>query len=258
MVPSYNAAPYIAGNIRRILEALEPLAMPFEVLVVCDGGNDGTADAAATVDDPRVRVLSYPDNRGKGFAITHGVANARGRLVGWLDCDLDIDPSAIVDYVRRFDAAGEVDAVVGSKRHPQSAVVYPPLRRVYSWGYQMLTLLLFRVNCRDTQVGAKVFRREMLDTVCPLLLVKSYAFDLEVLAVGAEFGFDRIIEGPVEISERFSGTSINWTAVRMMLQDTLAIAYRIHLRHHYVRRFAALQRQRLEESEANESFAETV
>ena len=62
---------------------------------------------------------------------------------------------------------------------------------------------------RDTQVGAKVFRREMLDTVAPLLLIKRYAFDLEVLAVGAEFGFDRIEEVPVSIDYRFTGSGIN-------------------------------------------------
>ena len=58
---------------------------------------------------------------------------------------------------------------------------------------------LFRLNVRDTQVGAKVFRREMLSTVTPLLVVKRWAFDLEVLAVGAEFGFDRVVEVPVQL-----------------------------------------------------------
>ena len=97
---------------------------------------------------------------------------------------------------------------------------------------------------RDTQVGAKLFRREMLDTVVPLLLIKRYAYDLELLAVGAEFGFDRIEEVPVRLDYRFSGSGITNAAVRRMFMDTLAIAYRIHIRHWYVRRFAALQRQR--------------
>ena len=91
-----------------------------------------------------------------------------------------------------------------------------------------------------------MFRREMLDVVCPLVLVKRWAFDLEVLAVGAEFGFDRIEEAPVTLEYRFSGTSINWSAVKYMLLDTLAIAYRIHLRHWYVRQFASLQRARVD------------
>jgi glycosyltransferase involved in cell wall biosynthesis len=250
VVPTYNAASYIEENLRAILDALDGgLDEPFEVIIVCDGSCDDTEVSARRVADDRVSVLHYPVNQGKGHAILHGLAVARGRLVGWLDSDLDIAPEAIVVAAKRF-GDGTVDAVVGSKRHPESSVRYPWIRRVYSWGYQLLVATLFRVNVRDTQVGAKVFRREALDTVGPLLLVKRWAFDLEVLAVAAEFGFDRIEDSPIELHYRFSGTSIDWRAVRRMLLDTLAIAYRIHLRHWYVRRFASLQRLRMDEAAA--------
>jgi glycosyltransferase involved in cell wall biosynthesis len=245
IVPAHNEASYIVGNVIDIIRALESLDEPFEVLVVCDGSTDGTAAAAANIEDHRVRVLRYEQNHGKGYAICFGIAQARGRLVGWLDADLDIHPQAIVDAVRRFDQA-PIDAVIGSKRHRDSQVDYPRTRRIFSWGFQMLVRLLFRVNVRDTQVGAKVFRREMLNIVVPLLLIKRYAFDLELLAVGAEFGFDRIEEMPIQIDYRFTGTGINKRAVQWMFVDTLAIAYRIHLRHWYVRQFAALQRERTE------------
>ena len=258
ITPVYNGAGFIAQNLREITRALEALDRPFEVIVVCDGSTDGTAEVAAADRDPRVRVLRYSTNAGKGHALLYGLANANGRLVGWLDSDLDISPDAIVRAARRFEEE-PVDAVIGSKRHPQSQVTYPLLRRIYSAGFQALVALFFRFNVRDTQVGAKVFRREMLDTVAPLLLVKRYAFDLEVLAVGAEFGFDRIVESPVELQYRFSGTSIDWRAVYRMLLDTLAVAYRIHIRHWYVRRFASLVRHRMDEtSDAVEIAAEPV
>jgi glycosyltransferase involved in cell wall biosynthesis len=245
VLPVFNGERHVEANIREVVTALEAIERPFEVIVVCDGATDGSVAAARRVTDPRVRVLDYPVNAGKGTAIVHGLAVADGRLQGWLDSDLDISPDAIVEAARRFDAE-PVDAVVGSKRHSDSRVSYPWIRRVYSAGYQALVALLFRVSTPDTQVGAKVFRREMLDTVRPLLLVKRWAFDLEVLAVGAEFGFDRIEQAPIELRYRFSGTSIDWRAVFRMLQDTLAIAYRIHLRHWYVRRFAAVQRERMD------------
>lgn len=245
IAPVYNGAGFIANNLRTILDALERLGRPVELILVCDGSTDESASIAETIHDPRLRVIRSPENEGKGAAILRGLDAARGRLVGWIDSDLDIDPGVLVDAALRFERAS-VDAVIGSKRHPESDVEYPTIRRVYSWGYQMLIRLLFRINVRDTQVGAKVFRREMLETVAPLLLVKRYAFDLEVLAVGAEFGFDRIDDVPVRLHYRFTGTGISWAAVRSMAQDTLAIAYRIHLRHWYVRRFAALERERMD------------
>jgi glycosyltransferase involved in cell wall biosynthesis len=245
IVPAFNAASYIDESVRTILDTLTTLEQPFEIIVVCDGSTDGTPDCVRGILDPRIRILSYRQNRGKGYAICFGVANARGRYVGWLDADLDISPHVILDAVRRLEQHS-VDAVIGSKRHPDSQVHYPWKRRVLSSGFQLLVRILFRISVRDTQVGAKVFRGEMLRAVVPLLLIKQYAFDLEVLAVGAEFGFDRIEEAPIALHYRFTGTGITKDTVQRMFIDTLAIAYRIHLRHWYVRQFAALQRARMD------------
>lgn len=258
ILPVHLGAGWIEANLRTTLGELEQVGSPFEVIVVCDGDDDLASDTARLVagEDDRVRVFHYPQNQGKGFALSFGVAQSRGRLIGWLDADLDVHPQAIVTAVRAFEQ-GDVDAAIGSKRHPSSTVSYPWLRRFYSLGYQLLVRLLFRLDVRDTQVGAKVFRREMLRTVTPLLLVKRYAFDLEVLAVGAEFGFDRIVEVPVHLAYRFSGTGINWRAVRNMLLDTLAIGYRIHVRHWYAKRFASLERQRAAAAERHATAAST-
>ncbi len=250
IVPVHNGAAFIAESLREMIGALETLHDPFELLVICDGCTDDTAAVARSVTDQRVRVLPYDRNRGKGYAICYGISQAQGRLVGWLDADLDIHPEVIVDAVQRFEERS-VDAVIGSKRHPASKVDYPFQRRIFSLGFQMLVRILFRINVRDTQVGAKLFRREALDVVMPLLLIKRYAFDLELLAVSAEFGFDRIEEAPVRIDYRFTGTGINTRAVRHMFVDTLAIAYRIYLRHWYVRQFAALQRERTDAQTSN-------
>jgi glycosyltransferase involved in cell wall biosynthesis len=252
IAPVYNGEAHIAENVRVMVRALETYGRPFEVIVVSDGSTDATVGQVRRIDDPRVRLLEYRDNRGKGEAIVYGAARAGGRLIAWLDSDLDIAPEVIVAAAHRLDRS-PIDAVIGSKRHPDSRVTYPLIRRVYSWGYQLLVRALFRVNVRDTQTGAKVFRRELLDTVCPLLLVKRYAFDLEVLAVGAEFGFDRIAEAPVQLEYRFTGSGINQQSVRRMFIDTLAIAYRIHLRHWYVRQFASQQRSRAERLYAPEA-----
>lgn len=249
VLPVHNGAAFIAANVAAVIATLDASAIGFEVVVVSDGCSDATLSLVEAIEDPRVRTIGYTPNAGKGNAIVRGLEHARGRYLGWLDSDLDIAPDVIVSAVRLI-AAAEVDAVIGSKRHPDSVVAYPAIRRLYSWGYQILVRVLFRFSATDTQVGAKVFRREMIETVRPLLLIKRYAFDVEVLAVGAEFGFDRVAEVPIRLEYRFSGTGIDRRAVLSMLQDTLAIAYRIHIRHWYVRRFAAVQRLRMEERAA--------
>ena len=256
VLPVRDGEAFIAASLAEVGRTLDALARPYELIVVSDGSRDRTVEAAEKLAHPAVRVFHYPQHQGKGFAISLGLAQARGRLVGWLDSDLDIRPEFVTRAVAEFDRGG-ADAVIGSKRHPDSEVAYPRIRRVYSWGFQMLVRALFRLDVRDTQVGAKLFRREMVDTVLPLLLIKRYAFDVEVLAVGGTFGFDRVRELPVRLDYRFTGSGINTPEVRHMLVDTLAIAYRIHLRRWYARRFAAAQRERAERS-AHESAQERV
>src|ERR1700686_3101138 len=108
IVPVYNGAPYVAENIREIVRVLETLGATFEVLVVCDGSTDATAGEVGHREGSRGRALGYSLNPAKGNAISFAVPYARGRLVGWLDGDLDIEPQAIVDAVRRFEHS-EVD-----------------------------------------------------------------------------------------------------------------------------------------------------
>ena len=141
----------------------------------------------------------YELNEGKGHAICHGIeARPRPARSAGSTRTSTSRPRSIVAAARGVRRASRSTRSIGSKRAPRSEVAYPRVRRALLAGASSCSsALLFRVNVRDTQVGAKLFRREMLDTVAPLLLIKRYAFDLEVLAVGAEFGFDRVEEVPI-------------------------------------------------------------
>ena len=129
-----------------------------------------------------------------------------------------------------------LDFAIGSKRHPDSVVHYPRSRRIASWCYQQLNRLLFRLDVRDTQVGLKVFNRRVVDEVVPLLLVKQFAFDLELLAVAAALGFDRVREMPVRLEYRFTGSALGSTAVLRALWDTAAVFYRLRILRTYQRK----------------------
>jgi hypothetical protein len=187
------------------------------------------------LDDPRVRALRYDRNMGKGYALRTGTAAATGRWVAWIDSDLDLDPTRIGDFLDRARRE-ELDVVVGSKRHPDSEVAYPTRRRVYSWLYQQLVRLMFQLDVRDTQVGMKLFRREVLDEVMPVVLVKRYAFDLEVLAVARSFGFRRITEAPIRLDWQFTASGVDPRAIAHALWDTAAVFYRLRLLRFYARR----------------------
>ncbi len=124
--------------------------------------------------------------------------------------------------------------MIGAKRHPDSTVNYPPVRRFVSAGYFFLVKLLFGLPLRDTQTGIKLFRREVLADILPRVMVKKYAFDLEILAAAHRRGF-RIADAPVVVNYRGKFGRIGLHAVWTMLLDTLAVFYRLKLLKYYDR-----------------------
>jgi glycosyltransferase involved in cell wall biosynthesis len=239
VVPVFNQAASIVGNIRTIRERVaEGLEAPFELIVVSDGSIDATEDQLlASSDQGDFRVFHYDRNLGKGYAVKLGALESRGSWVGFIDADLDLDPRGLAEFVRVAEAQG-LDFAIGSKRHPDSAVHYPPSRVAASWLFQQLVRVLFRLDVKDTQVGLKVFSRDVADQVLPFLLVKRFAFDIELLAVGRAFGFGRVGELPVQLDYRFTGSGVRSRAVLRALIDTAAIFYRLRILRYYQRRRA--------------------
>jgi len=234
----YNGGPAIVENVGVIRRATAGGLAPdeLELIVVSDGSIDGTAERLlAARSDVAMRVIHYDRNLGKGYAVKLGCLAAHGSWIALVDADLDLDPASVPDFLER-GRDGNLDLVVGSKRHPQSVVSYPRSRRIASWCYQQLNRVLFSLDVRDTQVGLKVFRREVAEEVVPLLLVKQFAFDLELLAVAHALGYERIEERPVRLEYRFTGSGVRSRAVARALLDTAAIFYRLRILRTYQRK----------------------
>lgn len=231
VVPTYRGGTRIYGNLIKLDQALSVIGEPYEIIVVSDGDVDNTREEVGRLDAPHMHIYHYARNMGKGFALRYGVARSHGEIVTFIDGDGDIDPGQIASYLHIMHETS-ADIVIASKRHPDSQVVYPPLRRLYSAAYQALLRVLFDLEVRDTQVGLKLFKRQVLVAVLPRIVVKRYAFDLELLVVANHLGFKRVVEAPVRIGQRFSST-INRRAIISILWETAAIFYRKNVLHYY-------------------------
>ena len=240
IVPVFDQANLIAANVQTIRDRIAAaMDEPFEIIVVSDGSVDGTAERVIEREIADVRVLYYDRNLGKGYAVKTGARDSRGRWVGYVDADLDLDPAALPRYLDVAEREG-LDFAIGSKRHPDSKVIYPRSRVVASWMYQQVVRVLFQLDVRDTQVGLKLFRREVAKEVVPLLLVKRYAFDVELLAVSRALGYGRIKEMPITLDYRFTGSGVRSMAVLHALIDTLAVFYRLRILGFYQRRMKSI------------------
>lgn len=227
LMPAYNEGPRIRANILAVDRMFKALGGPYEIIVVDDGSGDWTFEEAkaAAKGKRHITVKRHEINQGKGWALKEAFRLSSGDWVVFLDSDLDIDPSQIEIFFK-LQAQGGADVVIGSKRHPQSKLHYPFKRRVVSSGYFFLIKLLFNLPLRDTQTGLKLFRREVLRTVFPRVLVKRYAFDLELLVLAHHFGF-RIDEAPVIVEYRGKFGHIGLRAIFNIWWDTMAVFYRL-------------------------------
>jgi glycosyltransferase involved in cell wall biosynthesis len=241
VIPAYKAEKTIEKSLLKIKDALDKIRLPYEIICVVDGVKvDNTFQKAKKISGKfpkEIKVVGYKKNRGKGEAVRFGMSKAKGDIIGFVDAGLEINPNGISMLLEHFEWY-KADIIIGSKRHPASKVIYPWQRKIISWGGQTLVKILFGLNIKDTQVGMKFFRKEVVEALLPRLLVKAFACDIEMLSVANYLGYKRIFEAPIELKMDFGdpSTLASTGFIRTLwftLIDTLAVFYRLHILHYY-------------------------
>lgn len=235
VIPAFKQEKTIVADLRRIKAVLDQIRYDYEIVVVVDGRVDKTFENAQKLKSREIKVVSYETNHGKGYAVRFGMVRTTGDIIAFLDSGMDLDPNGLSMLLEHFEWY-DADIIVGSKRHPVSQVNYPWQRKILSFGYQFLVRILFGLNIRDTQVGMKFFKRKVLEDVLPRLLVKQYAFDIEMLVVAYKLGYRRIFEAPIRLEWNKQESFLEKTLLKTilgMLKDTAAVFYRLRILGYY-------------------------
>lgn len=235
IIPAYKQEKSIEMDLRRIKDVMDQLRYDYEIIVVIDGKIDKTFENARKVSSPKIHITGYEHNHGKGYAIRYGMVRSKGEVVGFIDSGMDLNPNGLSMLLEHFEWYN-ADIIVGSKRHPASKVDYPLSRRILSFLSQLYIMLLFGLKVRDTQVGMKFFKRQVIEDVLPRLLVKKFAFDIEILAVAYYLGYKRIFEAPVELELNIKNSVVSQDLFRILfktLWDSLAVFYRLRILNYY-------------------------
>jgi dolichyl-phosphate beta-glucosyltransferase len=225
IVPAFNERLVIASSIAAIKLRLRDLDIDHEIIVVCDGSSDGTPQIVESLlgDDPSLRLLSYQQNRGKGYAVRSGVALARGEYVMFTDADLAIPVDIVEDFLRVLNEG--YDIAIASRRHPQSTAPMPPplLRRVMGEAFSWCVRRIVVSDVRDTQCGCKAYRHEVAQRLFAAQQIDHFSFDAEVIFLAERAGY-RIKEVPFALSHAPSGSSIRPVRDSLkMVRDLLRI-----------------------------------
>lgn len=235
IIPIYKQEKTIRQDLININNTLKQIRYDYEIIAVVDGTKfDKSFSIIKKIKIPNLKVFGYKNNHGKGYSIRYGMAKTTGDYIAFIDSGMEIDPngiSMILEHMEWYNA----DIIVASKRHPASMVTYPIDRQIISFGAHLIAKFLLGINVKDTQAGLKIFKRKVLEKVLPRLLVKSYAFDLEILSVANYLGFTRIFEAPIKLQYVFESiTHANGLkTIYHCLLEALAVFYRLRILRYY-------------------------
>lgn len=237
VVPAYNPGPVVIETVTTILQSFQREGIQVEVIVVSDGSTDGSPELIDEAGLAHVTHLRHDVNRGKGAALRTGFGAASTPSVGFVDADGDLHPSQLVGMARVREETG-ADIVFGSKRHSDSMVAVPFVRRIYSHTFELIVRHLFQLDISDTQTGIKIYSRPVLAATLPVVEETGFALDLELFVAARANGFNSFVEVPVEMVRR-GGSTIAVRGVLQMIFHTMRIFWRAKVTLHYLRAASA-------------------
>lgn len=209
VIPAYNEEKGIAEIVHRVLAIKDDLRQAsidqLELLVVNDGSRDRTGEIAQSIarQDPCVRVISHPKNRGYGAALKTGFAMACGELVGFLDADGTYPP----EYFPKLCAAALAgnDIVIGSRMMGADSQM-PITRRIGNLFFAGLLSLLGTQHVTDSASGMRVFKKSILEKIFPLPDGLNLTPVMSTRAVHENL---KMVEIPIPYSERLGRSKLS-------------------------------------------------
>ena len=185
VIPAYNEEKRIREILRNYLVYFKNLKkqkiLDFQIIVVLNACKDNTRSVVEKYNCNELKILEF-EQGGKGFAIIEGFKEALKKdfeLIGFVDADMATPPNAFYGLVRNIKGVDGVIADRWDKRSRVSPQTF--FRRILSRGFNFIVRSLFLFCYRDTQCGAKLFKRKLLIKLIPKLGSSEWSFDVDLL-----------------------------------------------------------------------------
>ena len=182
IVPAYNEERRSGTFLPKLLDFVKRKIKNCEVLIVDDVSKDKTRDKINSIIQSKdcgkfAKVIGYKKNQGKGNAVAHGVMNAKGEKIIFIDADGSIQPDQIPKMIYYL---GKCDVVVADRLSRKSKVKRVLTRAIASFGFNTFVSILFQYSYRDNLCGFKGFKRKVAREIFKDLIDKRWVFDVEL------------------------------------------------------------------------------
>ena len=223
IIPAHNEEKRIGKTLDSyayFFEKKKKESRDFEIIVVLNACKDNTMGVVKAA-EKKFREIKHLDFKegGKGFAVIEGFKEAlkdKAEIIGFVDADMATSPEYFYELIKKI---GNYDGAIAS-RYVKNAKVYPKqsIARIFaSRIFNFILRFLFFLPYKDTQCGAKIFRRKVIEKILPKLTITRWAFDVDLLYQARRAGF-KIREIPSVWSDRaFSKIKLARSGIPMVL-----------------------------------------
>lgn len=226
-IPMYNESSIIKETAEALHEYMSKTFDDYEIIFSDDGSKDNSAEIVRKLELPRVKVLRYETNMGKGYAVRTAVLSAEGDVVMFTDADLAYGTDVIKQTYDIFANDRSVDMVIGSRPlHKEGYEGYTAIRKLASKIYIKVLSTVGGFKLSDSQCGCKAFSGKAAKEIFSRCEVNRFAFDFECILWAVKMGLN-IFEMPVKIiNHRESKVNVFRDSVKM-LRDLVKMKKRI-------------------------------
>jgi len=228
VVPAYNESARLGASLEKILSYVARQGWSVEIIVVNDGSTDDTAEIARRLaqQNPALRLIENPGNRGKGYSVRNGMVQARGQVVIFSDADLSSPIEEVPKLLKALDDGADI--AIGSRwlRSELQTERQPLHRQLFGRVFNLLLRITLGLQFKDTQCGFKAFQQKAVRRIFPLQRIERWGFDPEILFLARKFGF-KVQEVAVEwahsggtrIHPLTDGSRMFWEMLRIRWYD---------------------------------------
>jgi dolichyl-phosphate beta-glucosyltransferase len=199
VIPAYNEEKRIRGSLSETCAYLNNSGIYYEIIVVDDGSSDGTSRIVESMvtDSPKVTLVRYEKNKGKGHALRTGVLVTKGDFVLVMDADLST-PMEELQKLMPYLFDGGFDIAIGSRALALSDIIkkQPWWRQGMGKMFNQIVKMLVIGDFEDTQCGFKLFTGDVARELFGEAKIDRFAYDVEILARAKRKGF-RMKEVPI-------------------------------------------------------------
>ncbi len=202
----YNEAEIFTDSVKQIIQVLDKTNWTWEIIFIDDKSQDNTADLIKhTINKYSRKQLTaffHEKNQGRGKTVSEGFSKAQGKVVGYIDIDLEIPAWYIPRFVEAINT--QTDGVVGHRIYDIN--LSGLLRWIFSKGYVWLRQKLLPLPIQDTEAGYKFFKRDKIIPIIKKCRDNHWFWDTEIIANSLKAKLT-IAEIPVVFIRRIDKTS---------------------------------------------------